>query len=80
MLIFGKVNEGFDFTSCLEELFPPCFVGFAEGAGVAADGGAALLLGFGGEGVAEGFDLGEVEAGVDEGAFGEFAGFCVADA
>lgn len=30
---------------------------------------------FGGEGVAEGLDFGEVDAGVVEGAFGEFAGF-----
>lgn len=80
VLILGEVDEGLELPSGLEELVPPIFVGASQRAGIAPDGGPALLLRLCVQSVAQRLNLREIQAVVDESAFGELAWFGVADA
>jgi hypothetical protein len=79
VLVFAEIYESFELAARFEQQFAPALVARRERVCGSADGEAALLFGGGGERVAQGFDLGEVEAVIGEGAAGEFAGLGVAD-
>ncbi|KAJ6438292.1 bZIP transcription factor domain-containing protein [Purpureocillium lavendulum] len=79
VLVLGEVDEGLELAAREQKLLPPALVRATQGARGAADGGAPLLLRVGGERVAEGLDLREVEPVVEEGPLGELARLGVPD-
>ncbi len=79
VLVLLEVDEGLDLPAGEEEPGAPRLVRAPEVSGLAADRRAPLLLRLGGERVAEGLDLREVQAVVEERALRELAGRRVAD-
>ncbi|CRK35627.1 hypothetical protein BN1708_001266 [Verticillium longisporum] len=79
VLVLRKVDQGLELGARCQQRRAPFLVGAAQGARRAPDGGQALLLRVGGQGVAQALDLREIEAVVEESAARELARLSVAD-